>query len=265
MDLDPAVNDPGFNDQTCLPEHCFYAFDALFCALTGRIPVPPTFPNDKYPLFVTWNTRSSRADVLPRLRGCIGSFEPLSLHEGLAEYALISAFRDTRFRKIEERELEKLECGVSLLTNFEDVATYLDWTLGVHGIYISFPHPSTLPVLSSPPSSSSTPSPLSSSTSLPSTRSRFSKPKRLLTATYLPDVAIDQGWTKVETVDSAIRKAGWDGRINEDVRRSVILRRYQSRKCVVGWDDFRAWRTSQENAIMSKGENSMSRLYTTDL
>jgi AMME syndrome candidate gene 1 protein len=135
--------------------------------------------------------------------------------------------------------------SISLLTDFEDASSYLDWTLGVHGIYISFPYPSALPALSSTPSSSSTPSPLSSSTSLPSTRSRFSKPTRQLTATYLPDVAVDQGWTKVEAVDSAIHKAGWDGRINEDVRRSVTLRRYQSRMCVVGWDEYHAWRTAQ--------------------
>ena len=138
--------------------------------------------------------------------------------------------------------------SVSLLTDFEDTSSYLDWTLGVHGIYISFPHPSALPVLSSP-SSSSTPSPLSSSTSLPSTRSRMSRPARLLTATYLPDVATDQGWTKVEAVDSAIRKAGWEGRINEDVRRSIALRRYQSRKCVVSWDEYLTWRTAQGGAV----------------
>ena len=45
------------------------------------------------------------------LRGCIGTFEPLPIREGIAEYALISAFRDSRFRKIERHELESLECG----------------------------------------------------------------------------------------------------------------------------------------------------------
>jgi hypothetical protein len=35
----------------------------------------------------------------------------MPLHEGLAEYALISAFNDSRFRKIEKSELESLECG----------------------------------------------------------------------------------------------------------------------------------------------------------
>lgn len=34
----------------------------------------------------------------------------MPLHEGLADYALISAFRDSRFKKIEKDELETLEC-----------------------------------------------------------------------------------------------------------------------------------------------------------
>ncbi|KAI0069979.1 hypothetical protein K474DRAFT_1687611 [Panus rudis PR-1116 ss-1] len=222
--------------QICTPEHCFHAFDALYCALTSKKPIPPKFPNEKYPLFVTWNTLPSRPGRSPRLRGCIGNFEPMSLHEGLAEYALISAFRDTRFNKIEEWELENLECGISLLTDFEDGSSYLDWTVGVHGIYISFPHPSLL--ASATDDRSEAPSPLSSSTSIP-TRSTL---RHSYSATYLPQVAPEQGWDKIETVDSAIRKAGWSGRITEDIRRSVKLRRYQSRKCSVTWSEYAQWR-----------------------
>jgi AMME syndrome candidate gene 1 protein len=62
------------------------------------------------PLFVTWSTRSSRPGRASRLRGCIGNFEAMPLREGIAEYALISAFRDSRFNKIQEWELETLEC-----------------------------------------------------------------------------------------------------------------------------------------------------------
>src|ERR1700753_2406865 len=62
------------------------------------------------PLFVTWNVRPSRPGRNHRLRGCIGSFEPHALHEGIAEYALISAFKDYRFNKITKGELESLEC-----------------------------------------------------------------------------------------------------------------------------------------------------------
>jgi AMME syndrome candidate gene 1 protein len=120
---------------------------------------------------------------------------------------------------------------ISLLTDFEDASSYLDWTVGTHGIYISFPNPSLYPP------SSSTPSPLSSSAYLP----RFSS-RDTLTATYLPDVIPDQGWDKVEAVESAMRKAGWSGAITEDTFRTVKLRRYQSRKCMVGWDEFVQWR-----------------------
>ncbi|KAG6813456.1 hypothetical protein H0H92_010790 [Tricholoma furcatifolium] len=219
----------------CRPEHCFYAFDSLYCALTNTPAIDPTFPNEKYPLFVTWNTRSSRSGHT-RLRGCIGSFEALPLWDGVSEYALISAFRDSRFRKIDESELESLECCVSLLTDFEDASSYIDWTVGVHGIQITFPHPSLL----QSNSTSEAPSPFSSSPFLPRLTS-----KQTFSATYLPDVIPEQGWDKTEAVDSAISKAGWNGRITEDLRRSIKLRRYQSKKCTVGWDEYVQWRESQ--------------------
>jgi AMME syndrome candidate gene 1 protein len=66
-----------------------------------------------------------------------------------------------------------------------------------------------------------------------------------MSATYLPEVALDQGWDHIDAIDSAIRKAGWNGRISEDLRRRVRVRRYQSRKCVVGWDEFVAWRADR--------------------
>ncbi|OSD04322.1 alport syndrome [Trametes coccinea BRFM310] len=204
-------------EQVCRPEHCYHSFDALFCALTHKKPIPPKFPDGKYPLFVTWNTRSSRPGRPHKLRGCIGTFEPQPLQDGLAEYALISAFRDHRFRKIEEWELENLECSVSLLTDFEDVGSYLDWEVGVHGIYITFPHPSLIP--------------------------------HTFSATFLPHVAEEQGWDKIETIDSAIRKAGWSGRISEDLRRALKVRRYQSRSCAVSWEDYAQWRTDNGGAM----------------
>jgi hypothetical protein len=121
---------------------------------------------------------------------------------------------------------------VSLLTNFEDAQSYLDWTIGVHGIHISFPHPSLII-----PSSSGTPSPYSSTPNLPRLTSH-----RSFSATYLPDVMPEQGWHKIEAIDSAIQKAGWNGLITEDLRRSIKLRRYQSKKCCVTWDEYWTWR-----------------------
>ncbi|KAI0776044.1 AMMECR1 domain-containing protein [Trametes elegans] len=230
-------------EQVCLPEHCFHSFDALFCALTSNKPIRPTFPDGKFPLFVTWNTKSSRPGRPHKLRGCIGTFEPQPLQEGLAEYALISAFRDHRFRKIEERELDSLECTVELLTDFEDVPTYLDWDVGVHGIHITFPHPSLVPVAPSP---SSAPSPLSSA---PAPTRGGGALKHTFSATFLPHVAEEQGWDKLETIDAAIRKAGWSGRVSEDLRRALKVRRYQSRSCTVSWEDYVRWRTDNGGSL----------------
>lgn len=153
---------------------------------------------------------------------------------------------------------------ISLLTDFEDADSYLDWSIGTHGISISFPHPSTLPVSTS---SSSSPSPLSSAASLLSTASRRLTNssssstnssgrayKPAFSATYLPEIAPEQGWDKIETVDSAIRKAGWSGRITEDLRRSVRVRRYQSRKCVRSWEEYVEWRKGSGGRMVGEGE-----------
>jgi hypothetical protein len=75
------------------------------------------------PLFVTWNARTRRSSGgsgggggwNTRLRGCIGTFDAQPLRAGLAEYALLSAFRDHRFRRVELRELPSLECGCVFL------------------------------------------------------------------------------------------------------------------------------------------------------
>jgi len=58
-----------------------------------------------------------------------------------------------------------------------------------------------------------------------------------------------QGWDKIEAVDSAIHKAGWSGRITEEIRRSVKLRRYQSRACTVTWHEFVAWRKANGGEV----------------
>jgi hypothetical protein len=49
-------------------------------------------------------------------------------------------------------------------------------------------------------------------------------------ATYLPEVASDQGWDKLETLHSLIKKAGYVGKINDGLLRSLKVTRYQSSK-----------------------------------
>lgn len=83
------------------------------------------------PLFVTW--KKKMPDY--QLRGCLGNFKPMELHVGLKEYALLSAFSDSRFSPIESHELSQLQASVSLLIEFEKVEK-MDWEIGQHGVWI---------------------------------------------------------------------------------------------------------------------------------
>jgi uncharacterized protein (TIGR00296 family) len=141
---------------------------------------PPSYSSrlsvtESYPLFVTWNT-ISRTSGDKRLRGCIGTFDALPLEAGLQSYSLTSAFEDTRFSPIPSALISSLSCSLTLLANFEPCRDAMDWVLGRNGIRISFTYRG-----------------------------------RRHGATYLPDVAVEQGWNKEETLESLMKKAGWDG------------------------------------------------------
>ena len=167
-------------------------------------PTPPPAVT-RSPLFVTWNKLDPRHGHV--LRGCIGTFEAQDLDSGLAEFALTSALHDTRFRPISERELPSLQVAVTLLTDFEDADGPMDWELGTHGIRLS-----------------------------------FHAGGRRYGATYLPDVAVEQGWTKEATLVSLMRKAGWTGpkdRWNE-VELKVV--RYQGKKESLEYEEYKRWR-----------------------
>ncbi|KAG0647395.1 ammecr1 [Hyphodiscus hymeniophilus] len=159
------------------------------------------------PLFVTWNTVSPRSSSRS-LRGCIGTFETMPLSTGLSSYALTSALSDHRFSPIALAELPSLEVSVTLLTDFEDAKDAMDWELGVHGLRISF----------------------------------YARNKRY-GACYLPDVAVEQGWDKEETIVSLMRKAGWGGRKEKwsEVGNLQVVR-FQGMAESVGWEEYNLWR-----------------------
>ena len=164
---------------------------------------------ESYPLFVTWNT-ISRTSGDKRLRGCIGTFDPLPLETGLQSYSLTSAFEDTRFSPIPSTLLSSLSCSLTLLAGFEPCQDAMDWVLGRHGIRISFTYRS-----------------------------------RRHGATYLPDVAVEQGWSKEETVESLMKKAGWDGSSHGGGYARRILRGSSRSDEVKGkpWDEVADFRT----------------------
>jgi len=66
-----------------------------------------------------------------------------------------------------------------------------------------------------------------------------------LHATFLPDVATEQGWSKVDAVNAAIRKAGFKGNVTEELRRKCKVSRYQSKKVKVDYEEWMAWRKQQ--------------------
>ncbi|XP_055909165.1 uncharacterized protein CG5902 [Eupeodes corollae] len=188
-------------DQVALPDMCFFCFEVLYCELNNiEGPGQPQFTNDPFPLFVTWKIGRDK-----RLRGCIGTFSAMHLHSGLREYALTSALKDSRFSPITRDEFPRLTVSVSILQNFEEARGYLDWTLGIHGIRIEF------------------------------LNERGCK----RTATYLPQVATEQGWDQTQTIDSLLRKGGYRAAITPDTRKSIKLTRYRSQEIQMNYKEYR--------------------------
>lgn len=116
-----------------------------------------------------------------------------------------SAFKDTRFSPIVLEELPRLQVSVSILRHFEEGRDYLDWVIGVHGIRIEF----------------------------------LNEKGSKRTATYLPEVASEQGWNHIQTIDSLLRKGGYRGNITADTRESIKLTRYQSEKLTVSYQEYK--------------------------
>lgn len=166
-------------------------------------------PPTSAPLFVTWNIISHGQHSL---RGCIGTFESQPLSSGLAEYALISAMHDTRFSPIRKSELPSLEVAVTLLTDFEEADDAYDWEVGTHGIRLSF----------------------------------YDRGRRY-GATYLPDVALEQGWTQDEALFSLVRKAGWMGSRSHWKDLELKVTRYQGRKVSLTYEEYKEWREGIED------------------
>jgi uncharacterized protein (TIGR00296 family) len=193
MDSSSTIEDPNSPDLKLL---CVYAFDTLITGLTKK-EIPNCFPeslkNKSFPLFVTW-TKGKTKD----LRGCIGTFVSNDLETNLKSFSLIAALNDRRFPPIGVTEIPKLNCGVSLLINFEAAKDCYDWEVGKHGIQISFGHYS---------------------------------------ATFLPEVPIEHHMDKNTTLEHLIRKAGYMGQL-EDVEKKIKLRRYQSIKLFMTYEEY---------------------------
>ena len=196
---------------------CYHCFDILVEELQGkskssRWRTPRNRPAPDYakslpdptvecPIFITWekvrpvtgfpgNLLSGRGDSngqpVYELRGCIGTLSPKPLITSVGDYALTSALRDRRFQPITPQEIPSLRVSVSLLVQYEPCQDCFDWVVGTHGILI-----------------------------------RFTKANREYSATYLPEVAKDQGWNQKAAVTALIRKAGFAGIIDLDIFEAI--------------------------------------------
>jgi len=153
------------------------------------------------PVFVTWEKCNNASSW--QLRGCIGSLSPRLLASAVEEYAIISAFRDRRFKPVTISEVRSLRVSVSLLVDYEECNDVYDWTIGVHGILIKF-------VVNC----------------------------HQYDATFLPEVAEQQRWDQQKTVSSLIQKAGYNTTITQELLTSIHCTRYKSSKCLSTYTEY---------------------------
>ncbi len=104
------------------------------------------------------------------LRGCIGQVEPTyPLEIAVVTSAIKAATEDPRFPPVTARELPRLEVEVTVLSPQVPVPSWKDIRIGTHGIVLE---------------------------------------KDGRRALFLPQVAVEQGWTLEATLDALSRKAG---------------------------------------------------------
>jgi AmmeMemoRadiSam system protein B/AmmeMemoRadiSam system protein A len=117
-----------------------------------------------------------------KLRGCTGQFRATQpLYMVVRNMAISSSTRDYRFLPVTEQELDQLDIEISVLSPMKKIESIDEIVLGKHGIYI--------------------------------VKGNFS-------GTFLPKVAIENGWNKEEFLGYCAKdKAGigWDGWKDADI------------------------------------------------
>eukprot|EP01060_Flectonema_neradi_P040588 TRINITY_DN9312_c3_g1_i2.p1 TRINITY_DN9312_c3_g1~~TRINITY_DN9312_c3_g1_i2.p1 ORF type:complete len:216 (+),score=29.18 TRINITY_DN9312_c3_g1_i2:65-649(+) len=137
-------------------------------------------------LFVTYEKND-------RLRGCIGRFSQINLHEGLGKMAITAAMQDTRFSPMRKDELSSLTCSVTILSKMTPIDRWDDWEIGRHGIYMD-----------------------------------YREGGRSYSATFLPSVIPEQGWTKKQTFEHLLAKSGSNARATPEVLSKCTVHTYEA-------------------------------------
>lgn len=92
--------------------------------------------------------------------------------------------------------------SVTLLDNFEEADNPLDWELGKHGVI-----------------------------------AKFTIGGEEYSSTFLPSVAVEQGWTKETTLNELIRKAGVRGKTYTQVPTFTVTK-YTGDKSTLTYDEY---------------------------
>jgi len=107
------------------------------------------------------------------LRGCIGSLAPSEpLYLSVHHNAVNAALHDYRFNPVSKTELPAISVDVSILSPIRDIPSLDEFKLGQQGIILG---------------------------------------KGMARSVFLPEVALEQKWTKEETLTHLARKAGLEG------------------------------------------------------
>ena len=61
---------------------------------------------------------------------------------------------------------------------------------------------------------------------------------------FWPVTSFSAGWDRIQTIDSLLRKGGYKGTINPDVRRAIKLTRYQSEKLTISYTEYKTHKAS---------------------
>lgn len=131
------------------------------------------FSFDKYDL--TEKLKIERATFVTlkingMLRGCIGSLVPVApLYKSVHDNAVNAALHDPRFSPVSSNEVSQLEVHISVLSPITPIKSLDEFRIGEHGIILT---------------------------------------KGYHRAVYLPEVAVEQHWSREETLSSLSVKAG---------------------------------------------------------
>jgi len=151
------------------------------------------FPMEKYELTPKLKTDMATFVTLKmkgELRGCIGSLAPSeALYMSVHHNAVNAALQDYRFHPVSREELTSISVDVSILSPIREIPSLDEFKLGQQGIILG---------------------------------------KGMNRAVFLPEVALEQKWTKEETLTHLALKAGleanaWKSGARFRVFESVVL------------------------------------------